>query len=173
MARRRKRFRRPAGAISLLEACRSAGPAARTRRHRSLSEGFHMRAILAALVLLAAACFPASAEESRYLCEVEGFYRFVEAQFRADDRSELIGERFSVERASGTISGFELSNEEAEQKTVLDRGSDKQAFKVLSVFEVYGPYQAVKYLYVEEFAPTPEKPFFAVSGSWLLTGHCS
>jgi len=131
-----------------------------------------MRAILAALVFLAGASFEASAEDSRYQCEVEGFYRFADAKFLADDRSELIGERFDVERANGTISGFELSNEEAEQRMVLDRGSDKQAFKVLSVFEVYGPYQAVKYLYIEEFAQTPEKAFFAVSGSWLLTGHC-
>jgi hypothetical protein len=157
----------------LLKARHSDRPAARSRRHRSLSEGFHMRPILAALVLLAAACLQASAEDSRYQCEVEGFYRFVDAKFLADDHSELIGERFAVDRASGTISGFELSNEEAEQKMVLDRGSDKQAFKVLSVFEVYGPYQAVKYLYVQEFAPTPEKAFFAVSGSWLLTGHCT
>lgn len=132
-----------------------------------------MRPILAALLLFAGPSFQASAEESRYQCEVESFYRFADAEFQADDRSELIGERFVVDRASGTISGFELSNEDAEQKMVLDRGSAKQAFKVLSVFEVYGPYQAVKYLYVEEFAPTPEKPFFAVSGSWLLTGHCT
>ena len=132
-----------------------------------------MRAILVALVLLAAVSSQASAEESRYRCEVEGFYRFADAEFMADDRSELIGERFVVDRANGTISGFELGNEEAEQKMVLDRGSDKQAFKVLSVFEVYGPYQAVKYLYVEEFSQTPEKAFFAVSGSWLLTGHCT
>jgi hypothetical protein len=44
---------------------------------------------------------------------------------------------------------------------------------VLSVFEVYGPYQGVKYLHIEEFAQTPQKAFFAVSGSWLLTGHCT
>ena len=87
--------------------------------------------------------------------------------------SELIGERFSVDRSSGIISGFELSNEQAQERMVIDKGSNKQAFKVLSVFEVYGPYQGVKYLHIEEFAQTPEKAFFAVSGSWLLTGHCT
>jgi hypothetical protein len=132
-----------------------------------------MRAIFAALIFLVAASSQAYAEDPPYRCEVERFYKFANAEFLPDTHSELIGERFRVDRSDGTISGFELSNEEAEQKMVLDRGSDKQAFKVLSVFEVYGPYQAVKYLYIQEFAPTPEKAFFAVSGSWLLTGHCT
>ena len=91
-----------------------------------------------------------------------------------NDKSDLIGERFSVDRSSGVISGFELSNlTKPRRRMVLDKGSNKQAFKVLSVFEVYGPYQGVKYLHIEEFAQTPEKAFFAVSGSWLLTGHCT
>lgn len=132
-----------------------------------------MRAILAVLILLAAARLEAKAGESPYNCEVEGFYRFADAEFLPDAQSELIGERFAVDRSTGVISGFELSNVQAQDRMVLDRGSNKQAFKVLSVFEVYGPYQAVKYLYIEEFAPTPVKPFFAVSGSWLLTGHCT
>jgi len=132
-----------------------------------------MRAILAVLILLAAARPGATASEPPYRCEVEGFYRFADAEFLPDDDSELIGQRFAVDRSTGLISGFELSNEQAQDRIVLDRGSNKQAFKVLSVFEVYGPYQAVKYLYIEEFAPTPSKPFFAVSGSRLLTGHCS
>jgi len=132
-----------------------------------------MRAILAAVILLAAAYPEAQASDSRYRCEVEGFYRFADAQFVPDAQSELIGDRFSVDRTSGEISGFELSNTEAQDRIVLDKGSSKQAFKVLSVFEVYGPHQAVKYLYIEEFAPTPEKAFFAVSGSWLLTGRCT
>lgn len=132
-----------------------------------------MRPILAAVIVLAASYAGATADEAQYTCKVEGFYRFANAEFVADRRSELIGERFSVGRSSGKISGFELSNEQAQERTVLDRGSTKQAFKVLSVFEVYGPYQAVKYLYIEEFAQAPEKAFFAVSGSWLLTGHCT
>jgi hypothetical protein len=132
-----------------------------------------MRPILAALFLLAAAYGQAHAEEAQYRCEVEGFYKFADAEFLPDRQSELIGERFLVDRSSGAITGFELSNERAQERMVLDRGSNKQAFKVLSTFEVYGPYQAVKYLYIEEFAPAPEKAFFAVSGSWLLTGHCT
>lgn len=132
-----------------------------------------MRAILAAVLLLAMVRSDATAGDGQYRCEVEGFYRFDNAKFLADDHSDLIGERFSVDRSSGAISGFELSNALAQEKMVLDRGSNKQAFKVLSVFEVYGPYQAVKYLYIEEFAQTPKKAFFAVSGSWLLTGHCT
>lgn len=132
-----------------------------------------MRAILAALILLVAARPGIATDDPPYQCEVEGFYRFADAEFLPDPRSELIGERFSVDRSSGVITGFELRNEQAQDRMVLDKGSAKQAFKVLSVFEVYGPYQAVKYLYIEEFAPTPIKPFFAVSGSWLLTGHCT
>jgi hypothetical protein len=132
-----------------------------------------MRAILAALILLLAARPEAYADEEHYRCEVESFYRFANAEFLRNEKSELIGERFSVDRSNGTISGFELSNEQAQERIVLDRGSNKQAFKVLSVFEVYGPYQGVKYLHIEEFAQTPDKAFFAVSGSWLLTGHCT
>ena len=131
-----------------------------------------MRAILAALIFLLAARPEAAAGEGRYSCEVEGFYRFANAEFVRNDNSDLIGERFSVDRSSGVISGFELSNDQAQERMVIDKGSSKQAFKVLSVFEVYGPYQGVKYLHIEEFAQTPEKAFFAVSGSWLLTGHC-
>ena len=131
-----------------------------------------MRAILAALIFLLAARLEAAAGEGRYSCEVEGFYRFANAEFVRNDNSDLIGERFSVDRSSGVISGFELSNEQAQERMVIDKGSNKQAFKVLSVFEVYGPYQGVKYLHIEEFAQTPEKAFFAVSGSWLLTGRC-
>ncbi len=132
-----------------------------------------MRAILAALIFLLAARLEAAAGEGRFSCEVEGFYRFANAEFVRNDNSDLIGERFSVDRSSGVISGFELSNEQAQERMVIDKGSNKQAFKVLSVFEVYGPYQGVKYLHIEEFAQTPEKAFFAVSGSWLLTGHCT
>jgi hypothetical protein len=132
-----------------------------------------MRAILAALIFLLAVRPEATAGEERYKCEVESFYRFANAEFLRNDESDLIGERFSVDRSSGVISGFELSNEQAQERMVIDKGSNKQAFKVLSVFEVYGPYQGVKYLHIEEFAQTPEKAFFAVSGSWLLTGHCT
>jgi hypothetical protein len=114
-----------------------------------------MRAILVALIVLLAARSAAGAGEEEYRCEVESFYRF------------------AVDRTSGVISGFELSNLQAQERLVIDRGSNKQAFKVLSVFEVYGPYQGVKYLHIEEFAQTPQKAFFAVSGSWLLTGHCT
>ena len=131
-----------------------------------------MRPILASLILMVAPYADAHASEVQYSCEVEGFYQFEDAEFRRDDGSDVIGERFAVDRSTGAISGFELNNELAKERLVLDRGSAKQAFKVLSVFEVYGPYHAVKYLYIEEFAQTPKKAFFAVSGSWLLTGHC-
>ena len=132
-----------------------------------------MRAILAGLILLAAVASRAYAEKPPYRCEVELVYKFSDAEIVTDARSELIGERFQVDRSNGAISGFVLSNEQATQRLLLDRGSNKQAFKVLSVFEVYGPYQAVVYLYVEEFAPTAEKAFYAVSSSSLLTGHCT
>ena len=136
-----------------------------------------MRALLVvSMVLLAAGSLAgpaAGAGEDDYRCDVEGFYRFANAEFVRDDASELIGERFSVDRVSGVISGFELSNLQAQERMVIDRGSEKQAFKVLSVFEVYGPYQGVKYLHIEEFRQTARKAFFAVSGSWLLTGHCT
>ena len=132
-----------------------------------------MRAILVALIVLLAARPAAGAGEEEYRCEVESFYRFANAEFVRNEKSDLIGERFSVDRTSGVISGFELSNLQAQERLVIDRGSNKQAFKVLSVFEVYGPYQGVKYLHIEEFAQTPQKAFFAVSGSWLLTGHCT
>jgi len=132
-----------------------------------------MRAILAALSLLLAARPEAYASEEQYSCEVETFYRFANAEFLRNEKSDLIGERFTVDRSSGVISGFELSNDQAEERMVIDKGSSKQAFKVLSIFEVYGPYQGVKYLHIEEFAQTSRKAFFAVSGSWLLTGHCT
>ena len=132
-----------------------------------------MRAILAALILLLVARPEAYADEGQYRCEVESFYRFVNAEFLRNEKSELIGERFSVDRSSGAISGFELSNEQAQERMVIDKGSNKQAFKVLSVFEVYGPYQGVKYLHIEEFAQTPEKAFCSVSGAWLRTVHCT
>lgn len=132
-----------------------------------------MRAFLAALIVLLLARPAAGAGEEHYSCEVESFYRFANAEFVRNDKSELIGERFSVDRTSGVISGFELSNLQAQERLVIDRGSKKQAYKVLSVFEVYGPYQGVKYLHIEEFRQTPQKAFFAVSGSWLLTGHCT
>ena len=136
-------------------------------------EGQALRLILASLILMVAAYADAYGSEAQYRCNVEGFYKFEEAEFRRDDGSDLIGERFAVDRSTGAISGGELNNEMAEQGLVLDRGSEKQAFKVLSVFEVYGPYRDVKYLYIEEFRQTPRKAFFAFSGSWLLTGHCT
>jgi hypothetical protein len=132
-----------------------------------------MRLILAALILTMIAGPDAYGGEGRYRCEVESFYGFEDAEFRRDDGSDLIGDRFAVDRSTGTISGFELNNEMAQQRLVLDRGSEKQAFKVLSIYQVYGPYHNVKYLYIEEFEPKAEKAFFAVSGSGLLTGHCT
>lgn len=132
-----------------------------------------MRPILTALILIIITGPNAYGGEDRYRCEVENFYGFEDAEFRRDSGSDLIGDQFAVDRATGTITGFELNNEMAEQRLVLDRGSNKQAFKVLSIYQVYGPYHNVKYLYIEEFEQKAEKAFFAVSGSWLLTGHCT
>lgn len=85
----------------------------------------------------------------------------------------LNGQEFVIERATGKIvggNGISNHNGKFGQPKVIDKGSSKQSYKVLTV---YGPNVAVTYLQVSEFSSETEKPFLLMTNSTdVLSGTC-
>ncbi len=88
-------------------------------------------------------------------------------------RKDMLGKKstFMVDRASGAIVGAPFGNAGSNRATitVLDFGSNKQAYKVLTV---YKPYTTIDYLQINEFEEKEEKTFFGISFGTYVTGIC-
>ena len=79
------------------------------------------------------------------------------------------GEKFVVDKQSGRMLGA-LSNHNAfGNPKVIDRGSEDQAYKVITVFE---PFTEINVLYVQEFRDGENKPFSFTDGGRTYTGLC-
>ena len=79
------------------------------------------------------------------------------------------GEKFIVDKQSGRMLGA-LSNHNAfGNPKVIDRGSEDQAYKVITVFE---PFTEINVLYVQEFRDGENKPFSFTDGGRTYTGLC-
>lgn len=80
-----------------------------------------------------------------------------------------VGQRFQVERRTGTIVGEAFAFNEYAERRVLDEGSAKQTFKL---FMVSHPPISWQTLTIAEYSLGPAKPFLMVHDTELLAGTC-
>lgn len=88
---------------------------------------------------------------------------------RTDFAKLYDGLKFLVDRDTGYMYGPPRNHNENGSPVVIDRGSDEQSFKAITV---YRPFSSVEYLMIEEFSNEQNKPFMFVTGSKVITGVC-
>jgi hypothetical protein len=82
-----------------------------------------------------------------------------------------IGQRFQVDRKSGVVLGKAFAfNAAAKERKVVDEGSDKQAFKLLTMS--HPPFISWQTLTVAEHSAGSAKPFLMVHDTEILAGTC-
>jgi hypothetical protein len=85
--------------------------------------------------------------------------------------SQLIGESFSIDRATGKVIGLPFSNVSYKEIRVLDRGSTENSYKQIAIS--HPPNIWIQYLYVAEQEKSPEKPFWGTEdGNKIFSGSC-
>jgi hypothetical protein len=88
-------------------------------------------------------------------------------------KPRALGDRkmeFVIDRASGRMLGDLAST--IWNIEVLDRGSDKQSYKVLYTSQP-GPFLYIQLLQIEEEENGPVKPFLLVDSTEIYTGTCT
>jgi len=78
-----------------------------------------------------------------------------------------VGTRFAVDRKTGRIVGSLLDTSGAEDVKVIERGSDKMAFKMIATGN-----GKIKLLVIRENTPAAEKEFYGVFHPSVLAGMC-
>lgn len=85
--------------------------------------------------------------------------------------SQLLKEKFTVNRNTGEMIGLPFSTESYKEISVLDKGSKENAFKELVVS--YPPNIWIKYIYIKEYVEGDIKPFWGTDdGDKIFTGTC-
>ena len=95
----------------------------------------------------------------------------VSGRLEADDfYTRFVGSKFTVDRKTGRMSGSLKNYESYGAPKILNDGSEKKAFRVITVYE---PSVNFDYLTVETYNEKPEMPFIFVSSSTVVSGICS
>jgi hypothetical protein len=85
--------------------------------------------------------------------------------------SPLVGESFSIERATGKVTGHPFSNNSVKEIRVLNYGSTEHSYHHIAIS--HPPNIWITYLYVSEHAVGLEKPFWGASdGNKTFSGLC-
>jgi hypothetical protein len=129
----------------------------------------------AVFLLLAIAVRVVNAAED-YICTIE---RLSLASGDAGARYDLLrevyaGKQFSVERSSGLITGV-LKNSYRTKPQVIDRGSNKNSYKVVTTMTIeqgFGAGSNVSVLVVNEYEPGVKKPFVFLQNEAVYLGRC-
>jgi len=122
--------------------------------------------------VLLAGVNPCFASPLVYECAIKTEYRLNDGGVITSvprDVASSLGERFMVDRRTGRITGVGTDNKVAKEFRVIQQGDASHTFAVTSTY--WGG--TTDYLQVNEFAPTPEKPFLLVfKGFWINGGTC-
>lgn len=114
--------------------------------------------------------------EKEYHCTIKSVFNLSgNGDLKLRDDNSLLT-TFLVDKTSGLVKGGWLGNEVWPTKTIIDSGSSKQSFKLLTLSEdVIGTNggKHAQYLQVEEYAETVEKPFMHTDGKIVATGVCT
>jgi hypothetical protein len=117
-----------------------------------------------------------SASDKNYKCEIlQGLTQTAEGKLKNSaftDTLVKLNKNFTVNRQSGKINvtnnGLVNENNFGKPK-VLDKGSNEQAFKVLTIYQ---PNISVDYLEIQEFTDSYIKPFIFLSSGNIYSGIC-
>ena len=80
-----------------------------------------------------------------------------------------LGAEFVVDTVTGKMLGAVTNSNEYGTPTVVDPGSEDQAFKVVTI---YRPYTSLTYLTILVYEDGPEKTFLYVTGTSVMSGVC-
>lgn len=120
-------------------------------------------------------------ENLAYICEVKSVAEVAAdgsiQPFKKGQNSSLamyIGTKFKIVTGSGEISGPIVSNQgpNAFRTTILDRGSEMQSYKVMTIF---GPNTSILYIQVSNFHKLTGSKKYTFSGfRWqeFISGTC-
>ena len=110
-----------------------------------------------------------------YKCEINYEYFLTSSGELKEEKRIYKGEKFHIERPTGTVLGGGLGNHFYPTKKIIDPGSKEQNFKLLYLSKhVVGTENGKNAVYIEvnEYAETYEKPFVVITNTKVLSGIC-
>ena len=120
------------------------------------------------LVNLMIAVSSANAGQFSFFCSVDNAYSLDDqAAIKSDPANRFRGERFSLDRRTGQITGERIPAFRADKFVVLFPGKDGNSFK--SYFQGQN---FVSYFEVYEYREGKKKPFVLHDGIFILSGLC-
>ncbi len=111
-------------------------------------------------------------EGKGYRCTIMDLSRTTDKGFFVKQflyRVNVRPQTFWVDRNQGLVRGDVFDNVNAQEIRIIDRGSEQQAFKLLSVF---GPMMTIDYLQIKEYKEGAQKPFTGMSQGKAFSGLC-
>ena len=126
---------------------------------------------------------PITAFSGSYYCEIRDVYEPTAngSLIRNPDlyKDWYVGKAFGIDKATGTILVHRFMNTAAFDVRIIDKGSPKSKFKLLSLISRVGlgahdnlPFVNVKYIEVDETSRNLRKPFVGIALGLVLTGVC-
>ena len=95
----------------------------------------------------------------------------VSGRLETDDLyNKFVGGKFTVDRKTGVMVGVLKNHEYYGAPKVLNYGSEKKAFRVITEYE---PSVGFDYLTVATYNKKPQMPFIFISSSTVVSGICS
>lgn len=117
---------------------------------------------------------PSYAGHNTYQCKIHQIQELTkEGKFipHKGAYKNIVDEFFTVNRESGEMIGFPFSTEGHRETSVLDRGNKDSAYKAFVVS--HPPNIWVKYIYIQEFEESSQKPFWGTADGYLIySGIC-
>lgn len=137
-----------------------------------------MKKLAISFALLMPVCAYAQELIPKMLCQVKSVYRLNTdgnlSAVKFGPGTNLFrtanADTFVLDRVTGVFTGAVLANKDI-VTTVLDYGSTKQSYKAISRNTT--GYMHARYLEVEVFSDSMDKPFMMTDGSDIYTGKCS
>ncbi|MEJ2526400.1 MAG: hypothetical protein P8Y73_12680 [Desulfuromonadales bacterium] len=110
------------------------------------------------------------AGQNQYVCEIFGEYHVNEnGMFTAID-SPLVGQSFTVDRDSGSVTGKPFATDQSGmEQTLVQKGDSSGRFKLVSTYA--NPHK-VQILTIDEAVNGKVKPFWGTDSHFIFTGLC-
>ena len=129
-----------------------------------------MRKAILMMLLTVISSSAAKAGQYFYSCAVENVY-LVDDKGRIKENARLTGnmrgERFSVDRLTGSVAGGRIPAFPVVKSSVLFPGGEGNSFKAY-----FQGYDFVSYLEVHEYMDGEGKPFVLHDGASIFSGFC-
>jgi len=113
------------------------------------------------------------ASESTYICVIGQVLELSDKGKLIETKgtyTSVIGKKFTIDRNHGDMIGYPFTTKSYKKITILDKGSNANAFKSISIS--HPPNIWAMYMYVKEFQKGKYKPFWGNEGSYIFSGNC-